>query len=114
MAYRIAITREAEAQLNALPARERRIVEAAVLARLLDQPRSEARAIKKLRPNPMAEYELRVGDLRLLYNVEGHEVVILIVGRKIGNTLVVGGEEFHGHQADPPESPGGGPGGGAH
>jgi hypothetical protein len=35
----------------------------------------------------------------------------LIVGRKVGNTLVMIGEEFHEHQIDPPEPPGGGPAG---
>jgi hypothetical protein len=40
-------------------------------------------------------------------------VVLLVVGRKVGNTLIVGGEEFHGHQADPSESAGSGPSGDA-
>jgi hypothetical protein len=44
----------------------------------------------------------------VLYNVEGNEVVILIVGRKVGNKLIVEGEEFHGHQDDPVEPPGNG------
>jgi hypothetical protein len=35
-----------------------------------------AKAIKRLRPNPLAELELHAGDLRVLYNVEGEEVVI--------------------------------------
>jgi hypothetical protein len=39
--------------------------------------------------------------------------VLLIIGRKVGNTLVVAGEEFHEHQADPPEPAGGGPAGDA-
>jgi len=38
------------------------------------------------------------------------EVVILIVGRKVGNKLIVEGEEFHGHQDHPVEPPGNGPG----
>ena len=56
----------------------------------------------------LAEFELRVGDLRVLYNVdiEAAEVVLLIVGRKVGNALIVGNEEFHGHEEDPPESTG--------
>jgi hypothetical protein len=41
------------------------------------------------------------------------EVVLLIVGRKVGNVLVVSGEEFHEHQGNPPESAGGGPAGNA-
>jgi hypothetical protein len=32
------------------------------------------------------------------------EVVILLVGQKVGNALIVGGEEFHGHRSHPPES----------
>ena len=52
-------------------------------------------------------------DLRVLYNVEESEVVLLVVGRKVGNKLIVTGEEFHGHQHDPTESPGDGPAGDA-
>ena len=55
------------------------------------------KAIKRLRPNPLAEFELRAGDLRALYDVEEDAVVILIVGRKDANKLIVEGEEFHGH-----------------
>ncbi len=108
MGYRITISREAEDQMKALPVREQRILEAAVVARLRDHPAQPTRAIKQLRPNPLAEFELRIGDLRVLYNVdiEAAEVVLLIVGRKVGNALIVGNEEFHGHESDPPESTG--------
>jgi len=34
---------------------------------------------------------------------EGTEIVLLIVGRKVGNKLIVQGEEFHGHQDNPAE-----------
>jgi mRNA-degrading endonuclease RelE of RelBE toxin-antitoxin system len=98
MAFTITITEVAEAQLRALPVRDQRILEAAVLARLVHQPTTPTRAIKRLRPNPLAEFELRAGDLRALYNVEGSEVILLIFGRKVGNKLIVKGEEFHGHQ----------------
>ena len=111
MAFRITITDEAEAQLHALSAREQRTLEAAIVARLRDRPTTPTKAIKRLRPNPVAEFELRVGDLRVLYDVADEEVVLLVIGHKVGNTLVVNGEEFHEHQADPPESAGGGPAG---
>ncbi len=113
MPFEVSITEDAEAQLRELSAREQRILEAAILSRLTQQPTTPTRAIKRLRPNPFAEYELRVGNLRILYNVEGQEVVILVVGRKVGNTLIVGGKEFHGHQDNPPEPPGSGPSGDA-
>ena len=54
MAFRITITEEAEAQLKALPARERQTVGAAILARLRDQPTTTTKAIKRLRSNPVA------------------------------------------------------------
>ena len=71
------------------------------------------KAVRKLRTNPLAQFELRVGDLRILYNVEETEVVLLVVGRKVGNKLIVKGEEFHGHQNNPAQPPRGGPAGDA-
>jgi len=109
MPFRITITEDADRQFRSLPAREQRLLEAAIASRLLHQPSTPTKAIKRLRPNPLAEFELRAGDLRALYNVEEDEVVILIVGRKVGNKLIVEGEEFHGHQDNPIEPPGNGP-----
>lgn len=106
MAFRITITANAETQLHALSIREQRILETSVPARLQDRPTTPTRAIKRLRPNPLAEYELRVGDLRVLYNVEGDEVILLVIGRKVGNKLIVDREEFRGHQDNPSESSG--------
>lgn len=106
MTFDITITDEADAQLRALPVRQQRVLEAAIEARLRDQPASPTKSIRRLRPNPLAEFELRVQDLRVLYNVEADnsEVVLLVVGRKVGNKLMVGGKEFHGHRSDSPES----------
>jgi mRNA interferase RelE/StbE len=106
MAFHISITANAESQWRALPARQQRLLEAAIQMRLVHQPTTPTKAVKRLRPNPFAEFELRVGDLRVLYNVEGAEVLLLVVGRKVGNTLIVKGKEFYGHQDYPPESAG--------
>ncbi len=106
MNFRITITEDAERQLNAFGARDRRILEAAIGSRLTSDPATPTKAIKRLRPNPLAAYELRVGDLRALYNVESDEVILLLVGRKEGNKLIVEGEEFHGHEDNPAEPPG--------
>jgi len=109
MPFKIIITEDGERQFKSLPARDQRILEAAILSRLEHQPTTPTKAVKRLRPNPSAEYEMRAGDLRALYNVEEDEVIILIVGRKIGNRLIVEGEEFYGHQDDSAEPPGSGP-----
>lgn len=111
MPYTINITEDGERQFRTLSARDQRILEAAIVTRLEHQPTTPTKAIKRLRPNPLVQFELRVGNLRVLYNVEGDEVVVLIVGRKAGNRLIVEGEEFHGHQDDPSEPLGSGLGG---
>jgi mRNA-degrading endonuclease RelE of RelBE toxin-antitoxin system len=105
MPYRVTITREAKTQLLGFTVRDQRIIGEGIAARLQDQPNVASKAIKSLRPNSFAGYELRLGDLRVLYQVdeENAEVVIVAVGRKVGNTLIVGGEEFHGHEGDPAE-----------
>jgi mRNA-degrading endonuclease RelE of RelBE toxin-antitoxin system len=108
MPFKITITDDAERQFRCLSARDQRILEASIVSRLEQQPATPTKAIKRLRPNPLAEFELRAGDLRALYNVEGDEVVILIVGSKEGNKLIVEGEEFHGHQDHPIEPTGNG------
>jgi mRNA-degrading endonuclease RelE of RelBE toxin-antitoxin system len=113
MPYRITITRVASEHLQSLTARERSTLGEAVSSRLVHQPDSPSRSIKRLRPNPLAGWELRVGDLRVLYNVEGDEVILLVIGRKAGNALVVSGEVFRGHQDDPAPDPPSGPGEGA-
>src|SRR2546430_12556454 len=113
MEFRIRIAEDAEQQFRALPVRDQRALQAAILARLSHQPTTLTRAVKRLRPNPVAEYELRAGDLRVLYDVEGEEVIVSVVGRKIDNRLIVAGEEFRGHQDRPSGSPGSGPEGSA-
>jgi mRNA-degrading endonuclease RelE of RelBE toxin-antitoxin system len=62
-------------------------------------PRSETRNKFALDPPPdCADYELRVGDLRVLYRVEEEadttRVVVAIIGRKVRERLVVEGEAF--------------------
>ena len=106
LAYRVSITAEAESQLDALRSHERRTVEAAIESRLQNDPVTPTRSIKRLRPNPFAQFEMRVGDFRVLYNVEANEVVLLLVGRKVGNKLIVKGQEFHAHQDHSSQPPG--------
>src|SRR5262249_14692515 len=88
MPFKISITEDADRQLRSLPAREQRILEAAVQARLEHQPTTPTKAIKRLRPNPLAEFELRAGDLCALYNVEGDELSSSLSGaRSATNSL---------------------------
>ncbi len=72
---------------------------------LARDPLSATRNMKTLRPNAVAQRELRLlGKYRVLFNVDegAREVRIVLVGEKRGETLVVRGEEFTAHhEIDP-------------
>lgn len=75
-------------------------------AYLTSDPLLETRNMKTLRPNPIAERELWLfGKYRVLFNVdqENEVVTIILVGEKRGNSLLVQGEEFTGHESDTAE-----------
>jgi hypothetical protein len=74
---------------------------------LAADPLASTRNMKSLRPNPVAQRELRLrGCYRFLFNVdeEAREVTIVLVGEKQGDSLLVRGEEYTGHhESDSPE-----------
>ena len=97
MAYQIEFAESVKAQFKALTARQRLIILDAIERQLIHEPLKETRNRKILRPNPLAPWELRVGDLRVFYEPEsGGEtqkiIKILAVGRKKGNKLLIGGK----------------------
>ncbi|NUM80406.1 addiction module toxin RelE [bacterium] len=51
---------------------------------------------KPMRPNPVASWELRMGDLRIYYDVEEEKrlVYVLAIGIKIRNQVRIGKEVF--------------------
>jgi mRNA-degrading endonuclease RelE of RelBE toxin-antitoxin system len=69
----------------------------AIERRLRDVPLVETRNRKPLRPNPVAPWELRVGALRVFYEVarDARDVVrILAIGKKARNVLRIAGREI--------------------
>jgi mRNA-degrading endonuclease RelE of RelBE toxin-antitoxin system len=90
--FRIEIGASARRQLLALRAAERGAALARIESLLEHEPFRESRNRKPLRPNPLAPWELRIGALRVFYEpVAGSEakVVVLAVGRKVGNRLYI-------------------------
>lgn len=75
--------------------------------RLTADPVAETKQMKTLRPNPVAQRELRLfGKYRVLFNVDAkaQQVTIVLVGEKRGEALIVRGAEFREHHEDhPPE-----------
>ncbi len=97
MPYEIAFADSVKAHLQVLTAGQRATVLEAVERHLTIEPLTETRNRKPLRPNPVAPWELRVGTLRVFYDVsEGPvpTVRVLAVGVKDRNVLRIGGQEI--------------------
>jgi mRNA-degrading endonuclease RelE of RelBE toxin-antitoxin system len=83
--------------LRAFTARQRTTVLEAIEEQLSHQPLVETKQRKPLRPNPLAPWELRIGNFRVFYEVAADEPDtgrILAVGQKRGNKLYIGGQEI--------------------
>lgn len=95
MPYRIEYSPDAEEQMRALTTRQQAIVLNAVERQLTHQPTVETKSRKPMRPNPVAPWELRIGNLRVYYDVE-HEpdaaVCVRAVGVKERNRVRIGKE----------------------
>jgi len=67
-----------------------------VEAQLKHEPSVETRNRKRLRPNDIAEWELRIGKFRVFYDVDEQEKVVKVeaVGYKDGSKLFIHGEEY--------------------
>lgn len=93
MPYRVEYSPDAENHLRALTARQQRVVLDAVDEQLVHQPTTETRNRKPMRPNPVAPWELRIGDLRVYYDAETDpdpSVYIRAVGVKLRNRVRIG------------------------
>lgn len=96
MPYTIEYSPETIAHLAVLTARQQAIVVDTVDRQLRFQPTLETRNRKPMRPNPIAPWELRIGPLRVYYDVEDEPepiVFIRAVGLKLRNRVRIGAEE---------------------
>ncbi len=101
MAYIIEFAESVEQQLKTFPANQRRLVLNTIKEQLSFEPLNETRNRKRLRPNRLVPWELRIGDIRVFYRAVLHDapgepdvVRILAVGLKRGNKLFISGEEI--------------------
>lgn len=95
MPYRIEYSPDVENHLRALPAHQRSMVLDTIDVQLTYQPLVKTRQRKPMRPNPLAPWELRIGDLRVYYDVaQFPEAVVFIraIGIKDHNIVRIGGQ----------------------
>jgi mRNA-degrading endonuclease RelE of RelBE toxin-antitoxin system len=83
--------------LQRLPKAKQTIVIDEVDQHLQHQPMLASRKRRVLRPNPLAPWELRLGEVRVFYEVletPSPMVMIKAIGLKENNDLYVGGERI--------------------
>ena len=87
---------DAIADLKLLKKAERRTIINELETKLINEPTVETRDRKKLRPHQLAEWELRLGNFRIFYDVDQDNELIRIqaVGYKVSSRLIIQGREY--------------------
>jgi mRNA-degrading endonuclease RelE of RelBE toxin-antitoxin system len=82
--YDIRYTQPAVDDLKTFRKNEQQRILEGIVDQLSYEPTTETRNRKPLRPNPTAEWELRLGTIRVLYNVDSQVQIVEIqrVGEK--------------------------------
>jgi mRNA-degrading endonuclease RelE of RelBE toxin-antitoxin system len=93
--FEIEFTSEAERDLKWFRKNEQNVILDAIEAQLRYEPTIETRNLKRLRPNQMAEWELRVGKFRIFYDVDNQMRIVSLeaIGLKIGSNMFFRGKE---------------------
>ncbi len=97
MSYQIEYTDAAIDHLKFLTTRQQRTVLDTVDEQLKYEPLVETRNRKPMEPNSLATWELRIGNLRVYYDVEENTVSVVYiqaVGVKNRNRVRIGQEEI--------------------
>ncbi len=94
--FRIEFTPEALADLRSLRRYDQEQIVGGIEGQLPHQAMELSRNRKRLRPNQLAEWELRIEDFRVFYDVDVDEALVKIeaIGYKQGSRLFVHGEEY--------------------
>lgn len=92
--YDIEFTPEAIDDLKSFRKFEQQTIISGINTQLSYEPTIETRNRFRMRPNDVAEWELRIGKFRVFYNVEidVQIVSIEVIGFKRGNQLFVRGK----------------------
>lgn len=97
MPFRVEIQLQVECHLRYLTKYEQRLVLDEMSRQLLHEPDVRTRNRKPMEPNPLAAWELRIGDLRVYYDLYLQPeklVVVRAIGKKDRSRVFIGGEEY--------------------
>jgi mRNA interferase RelE/StbE len=94
MSFSIRLTDSAVEDLDFFRKNERRTIADGIALFLTQDANVETRRRKPLRPNRLAQWELRLGDYREFYELEADDrVKIVAVGHKEHNDLYIRGRK---------------------
>jgi mRNA-degrading endonuclease RelE of RelBE toxin-antitoxin system len=95
--YTVEYTQIAEDDLHYFNKSTRNWITDQINIHLVDEPQVITRKKKKLKPNLIADWELRVGEYRVFYDITttGKMVIIKSVGKKEHNELFIRGKEVN-------------------
>lgn len=95
--YILDMTEDANEDLSYYRAFERKLIIDEIAVQLVDQPDIETHNRKRLRDNPIARWELKVGKFRVFYEIDADEqlVTVVSVGHKEHNVLYIRGKVVH-------------------
>jgi mRNA-degrading endonuclease RelE of RelBE toxin-antitoxin system len=96
MAFKIKFSEDADRHLDHLRAYDRKWVVAEIKKQLTDQADQPSRNRKELKDHPLGGWEIRSGDWRIFYDVNGEakQAVVTAIGKKMRERLMVEGKEF--------------------
>ena len=94
--YEIEYTLEAIEDLKAFRKSEQQLIVDQITDQLSNEPTRETRNRKRLRPNNVSAFELRITKFRVFYDVDDDRKLVKIgaIGHKEGSRLFVRGKEY--------------------
>jgi mRNA-degrading endonuclease RelE of RelBE toxin-antitoxin system len=94
--YEIELSPEAFDDLAAFRKFDQVRIVAGIEAQLKQEPTTETRNRKRLRPNQLAAWALRIDSFRVFYDVLPEEALVKVVaiGEKLGNQLYIHSEKY--------------------
>src|SRR5436190_20899378 len=94
--FALRFSEDAERHLKQFSKRDQGIILDAVEEQLSHQPTVQTRNRKLLRENPLAAWEVRIQQFRVLYNVdeESSTVFVVAIAVKEGNKFIIDGQEY--------------------
>ncbi len=96
MKREVILSPDALRQFRALRAYDQGLVREALAKQLheSDATQETRNRFRLRRPSGLAEFELRVRNLRVFYRVVGAQVQVALIGKKEGNELIIEGRRF--------------------